>query len=85
MPTMTYSTRAITEHIMTTEQSNYIVAEAANRTAAGLTDGVLNYIPPGDRTRYWVDQAAAQDWESWVMNYAAQQGFSFSLFEVVPI
>jgi hypothetical protein len=88
MPTMTYKTQSVTEHVMTDEQAGHILTEVANRVAAGQTDGVLIYTQEGVdvvRERRWTDQAAAEDWRNWVVNYSTQQGFSYSLFEVAPI
>ena len=83
MTTMTYFTHIVTDHVMTSEQSSEILAEIANRTAAGLTDGIIyRFVAPGDRTRYWVDQTAANNWQTWIVNYAAQQGFDFLLIEI---
>jgi len=88
MPTLTYKTISITEHVMTNDQASHILAEVANRVATGVTDGVLRYSQDGVdviRERYWTDQAAAEDWKTWVINYSTQQGFSYLSFEVSPL
>jgi len=88
MPTLTYKTLSVTEHIMTDEQAGQILTEVANRVAAGQTDGVLIYTQEAAdtvRERHWTDQAVAEDWRNWVVNYSTQQGFSYLSFEVVPI
>jgi len=85
MPTMTYKTQSVTEHVMTDEQASQVLVEIANRVAAGQTDGAISdYVAPGTRTRYWLDQAAAEDWKNWIYNYAAQQGFSIVSFDITP-
>ena len=88
MPTLTYKTRSVTEHVMTDEQAGAILGELANRVAAGVTDGELKYSQEGSdvvRERHWTDQAAAEDWKNWVVNYSTQQGFSYLSYEVAPI
>ena len=82
---MTKKTVFVTPHLATSEEITQINAKVAELVANGSTDGFYEFTAPDIRTRHWVDQEAAAAWETWLTNFAAANGFSFTSFEISDI
>jgi hypothetical protein len=82
---MTKLTYYVTDHTSTPEENNQINAKINELIANGSTDGYFEFIAPGARIRHWVDQDAAVAWQTWITNFAADNGYGFSVFEITDI
>ena len=82
---MTKLTYYVTDHVITPEEKTQIDAKIDELIANGSTDGYFEFIPPGAKLRHWVDQDAAAAWKTWVTNFATDNGYSFSIFEIADI
>jgi hypothetical protein len=82
---MTKITYYVSDYIVTPEQKAQIDAKINELIANGSTDGYNEFIPPGAKIRHWVDQDAAVAWKTWITNFAANNGYSFSVFEIADL
>lgn len=85
---MTKKTVNVYSFVLTSDQITGLDNKINELTSSGATDGYSVRTENAGVitvTRHWLDQAAADEWQSWVSAYVAQFGYSYSSMTVENI